>query len=397
MMVSPYFPIEEYESRWARVQAEMKRRGYDAAVVWGRSAGGFERCADLLYLVNYYSTNSGQQPDSTKHHGIGFNAVILQEGQKPELVADEPPREDLVATDRHRWSLNPIQGVVDALRERNIGGRVAMAGSDFMPIKYWPEIQKGTPNIDWQFEDELVQPARLIKSARELDCFREGGEICTRALELLIGGLKAGKSEAAAAAEAGAEVIRHGGSFHMMPVSHGETIDFFCRNPLNGYSTDVPAKGDVVRGWVYGPIHQGYWLDPGRTTVCGGKPSDSQRELIEACANLVETVGAAIKPGAKVKDVAAVGDRLMEEFGGKEDQAHQKWPLYGHGNGLFWEHPWLASDLGDEEFVYDKDMVVSSEAFLSREGVGAAGFEQNYIVTETGTELLDKTPMLWWD
>ena len=44
-MVSPYFPIEEYESRWGRVHAEMKRRGFDAAVVWGRSAGGFERCA----------------------------------------------------------------------------------------------------------------------------------------------------------------------------------------------------------------------------------------------------------------------------------------------------------------------------------------------------------------
>ncbi len=40
-MVSPYFPIEEYESRWGRVHAEMKRRGFDAAVVWGRSAGGF--------------------------------------------------------------------------------------------------------------------------------------------------------------------------------------------------------------------------------------------------------------------------------------------------------------------------------------------------------------------
>ncbi len=59
-MVSRYFPIEEYEARWARVDEEMKRRGYDAALVWGRMAGGFERYADELYLANYYGANSGQ-------------------------------------------------------------------------------------------------------------------------------------------------------------------------------------------------------------------------------------------------------------------------------------------------------------------------------------------------
>ena len=62
-MVSRYFPIEEYEGRWERVHAEMKRRGLDVAVVWGRSAGGYERCADVLYLTNYFSTNSGQASD----------------------------------------------------------------------------------------------------------------------------------------------------------------------------------------------------------------------------------------------------------------------------------------------------------------------------------------------
>jgi Xaa-Pro aminopeptidase len=41
-------------------------------------------------------------------------------------------------------------------------------------------------------------------------------------------------------------------------------------------------------------------------------------------------------------------------------------------------------------------MVLGIEAFLAREGVGAAGFEHNLIVTESGVELLEKTPMLFW-
>jgi hypothetical protein len=41
-------------------------------------------------------------------------------------------------------------------------------------------------------------------------------------------------------------------------------------------------------------------------------------------------------------------------------------------------------------------MVLGVEAFLAREGVGLAGFERNVIVTDTGVEILEKTPMLFW-
>ena len=40
-------------------------------------------------------------------------------------------------------------------------------------------------------------------------------------------------------------------------------------------------------------------------------------------------------------------------------------------------------------------MVLASEAFLSRPGVGTAGVENNFIVTEAGVERLDKSPMLY--
>jgi len=54
-MSGMYFPQSEYEQRWANVQAEMAKRGYESAVIWSRSAGTHERCADVLYLTNWYS------------------------------------------------------------------------------------------------------------------------------------------------------------------------------------------------------------------------------------------------------------------------------------------------------------------------------------------------------
>jgi hypothetical protein len=34
--------------------------------------------------------------------------------------------------------------------------------------------------------------------------------------------------------------------------------------------------------------------------------------------------------------------------------------------------------------------------FVRRPGLGSAGFESNFIITKTGAEVLDKTPMLFW-
>ena len=110
-MATRYFPIEEYEERWQRVHEEMKRRDYDAAVVWGRSGGGYERCGDVLYLSNFYSQASGQGWDTPVFNARSFSSVILQQGEKPELQADEPwPRKDLVSTDRLEWHHDPIKG-----------------------------------------------------------------------------------------------------------------------------------------------------------------------------------------------------------------------------------------------------------------------------------------------
>ena len=58
-MVAAYFPADEYHDRWRRVNARMAEAEFETAVVWGRSAGTYERCGDVLYLTNFYGTSSG--------------------------------------------------------------------------------------------------------------------------------------------------------------------------------------------------------------------------------------------------------------------------------------------------------------------------------------------------
>jgi Xaa-Pro dipeptidase len=79
-------------------------------------------------------------------------------------------------------------------------------------------------------------------------------------------------------------------------------------------------------------------------------------------------------------------------------------PLLGHGLGM--SVPPFLIPLGDVEGgdrgwkslnePIKPGMVLGVEAFLNRTGVGHVGFERNLIVTESGVEVLEKTPMLFW-
>ena len=398
-MIKAPFPAEEYEVRWEKVYNEMQRRSLDVAVVWGRSGYSYERYGDVLYLVNYYSGQSGQIWDYflAEPKAYVFSAVILRQGHKPELVADEPPQTNLIMTDNYCWSLDTISGVADSLKSHGITGKVGLVGTDFLPMTHWRRLSAATPDVVWEPCDDLVQDVRVVKSDRELDIYRHAGEIATDALTILIENLLSGKSEADAAGEAAREIVRRGGHAHVILVCHGEHIWNVSSDPLVAHSQETPKLGDLVRCFVWGPMYQGYFLDPGRTFVIGRKPTVDQKRLVEATANIVEQCRAVIKPGTKVRDIVEIGRQLQDEFGGVKDQARKREPnFFGHGVGLFWDPPYFMDTYTGKHQTIEQNMVMSTEAFLALEGVGAAGIEDLFIVTDDGTESLTTTPMLWW-
>ena len=390
-----YFPLDEYESRWARVQREMRLRGFPVAVVLGRSGGSHDHCGDVLYLANHYAVSSGL--DSRLWSARSFAGVILEDGQLPELHIDEPdPRLDILATDRVSWHYHPIRGIAEALRRRGVTGPVALVGTNFLPVKYYAELQELCPGITWVPADDLVRTVRRVKSPSELDCCREAGDIASAGLTRLMEGLARGLPEAQAAADAAQVVIRRGGRIQLLGCTHGDTIGHLCRNPLTGYSQDAPASGDLVSGVVHGPMHQGYYMDPARTWVAAGRPTTAQRMLVEATGDLVRRLIDAIKPGVRLIDVARLGDRLTREFGGDASPATQTFPFYGHGVGLFFEEPRIGTGLSDEDDVFEAGMVLGVEAFLARDGVGSTSVEDNVIVHADHNELLTTTPLYCW-
>ncbi len=397
-----YFPIDEYHDRWKRVYAEMKKRGYEVAIVWGKSAGTYERSMDILYLTNFYSTHSGQEPDapgSTGWNARSFCAAILMNDEPPELHTDlVDPYPERMPTDRHIFALDPIKSLADALNERKIEGPVAWFGSDVLPVKYAMQLWEMTPKIEYVYDNDLMQQIRKLKSPRELDVYREGGEMVTLAVNETMEALIMGKSEAEAAALGAASMIRQGGYFHRIPISHGDATSHLERDPTYGFSQDAPKSGDLIHMALYGPIHQGYWFDPVRTAVGGRNPSPEQKKLVEDLVRIMqEGIEAHIRHGTKVHDVAHSVLDLQAELGYGQTDFNKNWPYFGHGNGCLWEPPFISLECATEDEIFEENMVASSEAFIIGDGVGTAIMENNFIVHKDGIEhLYPKIPMIWW-
>lgn len=411
--MTTYFPREEYENRWSRVEAEMVRRGYDALIVWQRSAGGYDRVGDVYWLTNFTTTGTGQDAaDEAFGAGYTFSAAVFRRGRAPELHIGQPKAEtdvdrifcgelfahagDWLDASAGNW----LGGLADHLKASGVEGKVAVVGSDILPALYERGFRARATGIDWVGEDDLLRSVQKIKSPRELEAFRTAGEIVTDALTAMMEALAVGRTGAEAASQAAAIIVKAGGGFHRIDVMHGPDSERFpLPNNFYGYDCTAPKRGDIVRGWIFGPIFQGYWLDPGRTLVCGRKPDAKQRALIEGANSIVEGIISEAKPGVTRRQLGVIGARLAHEVGYYD--CVQRVPVFGHGLGSWFDPEIIpVGDPGpnaDPGMKYDEPlregMILAVEAFLTHKGVGMAGFEQNLIVTRGGTELLTRTPM----
>lgn len=395
-----YFPRDEYEDRWSRTLAQVREHGLEWALIWGRTGGTYERHSDIVYLSNYYSSQSGHEYDSDAWMGVSFSALLLGPDDEPTLIVDEPdfpPELMPLSAANVGWHHDVIRGAAAAVRAKGIT-RLAHVGTDFLPVKYARVLERELPEVEFIEIEDLVRNVRRRKSAREIDCYREIGEKVTAAMDVMVAtAVRGGVTQAEVAARGTAELMRRGGVPHMVPVSSGETLFRHCGDPLLGFSPDVTLEdGDMVRMWIYGPVYQGYWSDPGRTVIVGGRGTSQQRELIAHANEIVTKLSEEMRPGRSVGEIVRMGNEMRAATATTDDQPGKMWPIYGHGVGLFWEEPWLHEDATGDATVFHEGQTASTEVFLHWEGVGSAGVEQNFIVGEEGPELLTTTNLECW-
>jgi Xaa-Pro dipeptidase len=233
----------------------------------------------------------------------------------------------------------------------------------------------------------LVSALRAVKSPAELDYARQAAAISALAWEALIGAVAEGRSELELAAVAYHTLLSNGSGIPASTVNlmTGERSAF----ALGGPTERRLRRGDT--GLVeIGANRRRYTSTLGRQWNVG--PASLRlkdlhsviREATEACIVEMRAGVAAVVPHEAAKRVIAKAGL---------DQYRMHTTGYGMAPGFppsWGESPNVFGGSGD---VLKAGMVVSIEpnVFLAQEGLGARLID-NVIITESGTELLSRTP-----
>ena len=353
-----FFSREEYAERWQRVQAAMAAAGHENLLVWQRSASTYDKVGDVYWLTNFQTYGTGQDPPSeTIGEPYTFSAVLIRKGREPELhiglTEDDIDIPKLCYGKLVMHKPHMIVRLAEYLRAEKIEGRVAVVGDDVLPGMFDRMLRKHTPQIEWVSDEHLLAGPQLIKSRRELEAYRIAGSLVSEALQAAMEAMIAGERACEAAAKAAAVIIRGGGGFHRISINHGPKMQNSLSKDFYGYNMSAPGRGDLVTVWIYGPIFAGYWLDPGRSGICGNRPTPAQKALVENCAKYVDEMVKAVAPGITPRElgirwaeIARKGNYFINDTDPTQVSLGSD---HGFGHGLGTSFPGYVLPIGDAE------------------------------------------------
>lgn len=237
---------------------------------------------------------------------------------------------------------------------------------------------------------ELMENARLIKSAGEIALMRHAIEVCEKGIENMRASLRPGITENALWSKLHETNIALGGEWiETRLLSSGPRT-----NPWYQECSMRPIEaGDIVSfdTDLVGPY--GYCCDMSRSWVCGDAgPSDEQRRLYGMAVEQMRHNTGLVKAGRSIIEIAQNAWTIPDDC-----YANRYTVLY-HGVGLCDEFPAVihAKDYANGDgfdFVLEAGMTLCVEALIGVEGGRECiKLEDQVLVTEDGCEQLTSYP-----
>lgn len=280
------------------------------------------------------------------------------------------------------------QGWIDAIKQALIDAHVSNGkiGTDMLPFDIYLALKSSLPKVEFVSANEMWIDITAVKHPEEVKILRESIRITEAGAQAAIEAIKPGVKETEVAAKA-EYVMRTLGS-EMVPfltnIASGENAAIFER-----ISTEKKIrKGELVIIDV-GAVYRGYTGDMGRT-ICVGSPSKEQREIYKICYEALQSAISMVRPGVKCSEVDAVARDKIKELG-FEKYGHKFATGHQLGYGLHGE-PLVNKG---SEYRLKPNMVIALEPRVTvydNPRIGGVHLEENILVTETGHEILTRTP-----
>lgn len=259
----------------------------------------------------------------------------------------------------------------------------------------------------------LLQSARTVKTAKELELFRETGLAHTRAYSRIPSLFRYGMTDTELSIEV-ERAMRLEGMLGQLRI-YGQSMELFMGSVLAADNAAAPSaydfalggggsdpslpvgangtvlsKGHSVMVDIGGNLH-GYLSDMSRTYSIGKLP-DYAYTAHQACLDVQKAFQENARPGAVCQDLYQMGKEIIEKAGFADYfmGVGQKAGFIGHGIGLqLNEQPVFAPRM---TLQLQQGMVFALEPKIVLPGIGPVGIENSWIVNSDSIEKITLCP-----
>ena len=310
--MAPAFSKSEYESRLARVRAEMAARGLDALVIGDAD--------NINWLTGYdaWSFYTPQMMLVDMHDGPFWMGRLMDAGAasfttylKPAQIVPYP--ENLVQrTDAHPMAYLAEWMAGHGFAKARIGYE---SDSYFFTPRAFAALCSGLPDASFVDADLLVNWQRLVKSEAELAVMRDAARIAEAAMKTAWDGARPGVRQCDLMADVTATQIRGmpdaGGD---MPALHPLILAGEAAKTAHPLWTDARLEDGQTIAFELGACRRRYNVGLART-VHLGTPPDDLRRTAEAVEEGMAAVMASLKSGVVAGDVHAAWQGVLDRYG----------------------------------------------------------------------------------
>jgi Xaa-Pro aminopeptidase len=306
--------------------------------------------------------------------------VVPQHATKMSTAADlvVPYDAQLLSTlrdDQRRASTDVLLGAIGDC-PKHVGGELA-----YLSRYLTEECRTASNDTQWKDVEEALLQLRRRKDADELRMLARANEANRAMYEYARQAIEPGLTELELFSQLQTVATR----------TLGEPLTYFGQdfqvNSMGGPPRNRPAEGGEL--WILdlGVGFRGYRSDNCRAFAVGGKADEQQLAAHQAISEVFAHVTSTVKPGTSCKTLY---EEVQQHLG-----AHEPWSFphhLGHGVGLSPHETPRLNPNWDDTFQEGDFFTVEPGLYHEQLRYGIR-LEQNYLVSQTGVELLTDWPL----
>jgi Xaa-Pro aminopeptidase len=372
------FPVDEFEARVARAQAEMHAGEMDGIVL------------TTPQNFRYFSGFNSQFWESPTRP---FFLIVPREGLPIAAVPTigGPAMQTTWVTDIRTWpapcpeddGVSLLHSVLTSIPRRfgKIGWEMGRESIIRMPILDFDRLRENITGIEFVDGSALVWGLRMVKSEREVDKVREACRIGSDAFDRFLQVVRYGDTEVDMAREFRKAAFDCG--------ADNAPFVSVCSGP-GGYSQIIAGPQETAQtdGQIMfidtGLQFDAYFCDFDRNFAFGHISDEAQRAN-EVVWNATQAGIDAARPGITAEDLWAAQNRVLEAAGAASSNDVGR---SGHGLGMHLTEP--PSNMPGDNTLLKPGMVMTIEPGMEFAPGKMIVHEENLVITEDGCELLTR-------